>query len=194
MWSRFTSPGVLALAVVLIVLLVIWLRSRDIRAAIGLGVAFLLFMFICIFLMIKSETPEEQMKRKIEEMAAAVKAQNLDGIFLHISNDFHYGPLDKPGLRGHADRVLNSNPRGLESIEVWDFEKAEVSLPKGEEKGKGKIAFKVKPKGTEAPGDMYFRCIATFILDHDNQWRLAGFELFTQPNNQPVQIPQLPAF
>src|SRR5262245_20764493 len=82
MWSRlYTSPGVLALAVVIIVRLLIWLRSRDTRAAIGLAAAWLVFMLMCTYLLVRSETPAEQMKRKIEEMAAAVKAQSLVGIF-----------------------------------------------------------------------------------------------------------------
>src|SRR5262249_52742942 len=74
------------------------------RAAVArTGAAWLLVHFSALLF---GESDQQQIERKIREMAAAVKTADLDRIFRHISDDFRYRNHDKPAFRQKADEVM----------------------------------------------------------------------------------------
>lgn len=187
----FTSPVFLLLAVALLVLLFLWRRSDDNRFRNAAAVVAVLLLLWFGWQFVRKETPGEQMKRKTEAMAAAIQTRNLDAVFQHLSDEFRYGPMDKNRLRSVAQRYLDSNE--LSAIEVWDFKEAQVKEAQGDERASATIQFTVKPLGPSIPKEVWFRCASRWVLDADGQWRLAGFDLYRMPGNQPFSPPQFPA-
>jgi hypothetical protein len=129
------------------------------------------------------ETPREQMKRKIGEMARAVEARDIDGIFLHISDRFRFRNLDKAGFRRFVEGVAGDG--GVRKIKVWDFKFPEQT---------GKLEFRTSAEGplVMEPNQAYVR--AEFVLEEKGQWRLKGFEIFNPvvDSNSPWSLPGLP--
>lgn len=185
------SPVFLLLAVTLLVLLFLWRRSDDNRFRNAAAVVAVLLLLWFGWQFIRKESAAEQVERKLTEMAAAVKAKDLDGVFRHVSDDFRYGPVDKNRLRGIAQHQLTSGE--LTEIKVWDFQKAQLKEAQGNEKAAVTIQFQMKPVGPQIPQEIYFRCVARLVLDADGEWRVAGFDLYRMPGNQPFSPPQFPA-
>ena len=186
----FTSPVFLLLTVALLVLLFLWRRSEDNRFGKAAAVVAVLLVLWFGWQLFRKETPAEQMERKTTAMAKAIATRDLDAIFQHVSDDFRYGPMDKNRLRSVAQRYLDSGE--LSTIEVWDFEKAQVKEAQGDEQASATIQFTVKPKGRDIP-PVLFRCASRWTLEADGQWRLAGFDLYRMPGNQPFSPPMFPA-
>jgi len=186
----FTSPVFLLLTAALLVLLFLWRRSEDNRFGMAAAVVAVLLVLWIGWQFIRKESPAEQMERKTKEMAAAIQTRNLEAVFQHVADDFRYGPMDKNRLRGVAQRYLDSGE--LSTIEVWDFKDAQVKEAQGDEKASATIQFTVKPKGRDIP-PVLFRCASRWVLDADGQWRLAGFDLYRMPGNQPFSPPMFPA-
>jgi hypothetical protein len=186
----FTSPVFLLLTAALLVLLFLWRRSEDNRFGKAAAVVAVLLVLWFGWQLIRMNSRAAQMERKTREMAAAIQTRNLDAVFQHISGEFRYGPMDKSRLRGVAQRYLDSGE--LNSIEVWDFEEPQVKEAQGDEKASAILQFRVKPKGRDIP-EVFFRCASRWVLDADGQWRLAGFDLYRMPGNQPFSPPMFPA-
>ncbi len=184
-WFHENNTTIYALLVVaLIVLGVVWFRTKDRRIQHGfLGLSALLVGLI-LFDKFGPLSPGRQMRQKITAMAGAVKLNKMDVITQHVADRFEYEGLNKEAMTRTVQGFINSGD--LSEIVVWDFEQPEVTL------GKGKIAFKAKPKGNAIPGEYYFRCVAQFVLEADGQWRMNTFEIFTQPHGHLVRIPQMP--
>jgi hypothetical protein len=126
--------------------------------ALLIGVYFLLDRLV--------ETRREEIKRKVREMAAAVRTRNVDRIFSHISEQFHLQNMNRATFRGYVEAALEN--REVEELEVWDEQFPDDS---------GRVNFRAVPKGGRFGGGAQFLVRGQFGLDPDGQWRLRGFEI-----------------
>jgi hypothetical protein len=131
------------------------------------------------------ETHWEEIERKLQEMARAVSARNVDGVMAHISERFNAQGLDRAGLRGMVDRAIQT--RLVENLTIWD-----VVVPDSS----GRVTFMAKPSGSRLPTEVAnvpgFRIRGEFVQDADGQWRLRTFEVFGPAGGGSIPIPQLP--
>jgi hypothetical protein len=131
------------------------------------------------------ETDSQQIERKIRAMAAAVKSNNVDRIFSHISESFHFGSHDKASFRRRAEEVIRA--RDVEEVIVWDFERGDIAR----DKRTAKMSFMVKARSSWRGSEAGYRCDADFVLDPDGQWRMGGFQLFNPFRaNEPIPLPR----
>jgi hypothetical protein len=159
---------------------------------VGAGAAGGLIGLLCLLVflapLIFGESDSQQIERKVREMAAAVKADNLDEAFRHISREFRFEGLDRPAFRQKAQEAIRR--QRVEDVVVWEFEHREISR----QRRTAKVRFMVKVKGdwrgSEAAG---YRCDADFVLDPDGQWRLRTFQIFNpfMESDQPIRVPGL---
>jgi hypothetical protein len=168
-----------------------WFTTRRRYYALGAGTAVVLLGLICVlrFLLplLFGETDAQQIKRKIEDMAAGVKAHNVQQIFRNISEEFRFGSHDKASFRRRAEEVLRS--REVDEVIFWEFESGEISR----EKRTAKVSFMVKARGNWRGSEAGYPCEADFVLDPDGQWRMKGFQLFKPfvDSKEPMPIPGL---
>jgi hypothetical protein len=126
------------------------------------------------------ETRNEQIARKLFEMARAVREQNADRIFQHISDQFRVQEMDRDAFRRSVETALRRGT--VNDLVVWD-----VKFPDDT----GRVSFQVKPKGSLFQHDEFFGIRAVFVLDNDGQWRLTSFEVFG-PAGGAIPIPAMP--
>jgi hypothetical protein len=179
-------PIYIVLGVVALGLLVGLWMTRKRGYALGLGgvaVAALLVWLLTILI----PTDQKRIVAAIEDMRAGVREGSAERIFRNISEDFHFGGMNRAGFRGLVEQHLAH--RDVDDIIVWDIDQAEVKRqPSG---GTATTTFMVKPRANGVPDDRFFRVFATFVLEN-GQWRLKGFELRDPVVNQPVPIPGMP--
>jgi hypothetical protein len=171
----------LALAVAALILLGLWVRNRK-RGWLA-GVAVVALLGLAYFLLDRVvETGREQIARKLQEMAAAVKARNTDGIFRHISDTFRVQGRDKASFRADVDGILRSG--GVSDLEVWNAQVTDDN---------GGVSFFAKPKGRLPGTDAYYLVRARFVKEGDGQWRLDSFQVFKPfaDTTTPLDIPHL---
>jgi hypothetical protein len=197
--GRQTVYVVLAAAAV--VLLVAWWQTRKRYWLIGAGAMVgLIGLYFLLDRLV--ETDREQVVRKVQEMAAAVKARNIDGIFTHVSDEFRLDGLDKASFRNSAEQAI-IRLRRVEEVEVWDFHVPSDFRSPHESRVGGstrptqvaQVGFQAKPKG-KGPGleeGVGYPCEARFVRDPDGQWRLLDFQVFkpVSDTKEPLPIPQL---
>jgi hypothetical protein len=171
----------LFLAVVAVILLGLWWRDRRRGwlfgvAAVGvlIGIYFLLDRLV--------ETRSEQISRKLQEMAAGVKAGDTERIFLHVSDRFTFAGLNKAAFQAAVDRILQA--RRVTDLAIFDFQPLDE---------RGRVFFRAKPIGDEQGLNIAYIVRAQFVRDPDGQWRLQSFEVFNPVvnTNTPMQVPQL---
>jgi hypothetical protein len=166
-----------------------WWRTKRRYYMFGAGAAVLLVGVVCLLVyllpLVFGETDSQQIERKIREMAAGVKARNLDRIFRHVSDSFHFGSLDKTAFRQRAEQIIRR--RDVEEVVVWDFERGEIAR----EKRAGTMSFTVKARSNLRGSELPYRCEADFVLDSDGQWRMRGFQIFNPivESKEPIHIP-----
>jgi len=182
----------LLLIVAVIVLAVIWYRGRDRRvlAALGgvAGALILLFLISGLVRLVGGKTDQELIVEAIEDMAAGVRAQDLDRIFAHVSDTFDLdSTTTKPMLREFARRKFDNGD--VTDILVWDFGHAVVIPARDGAPATATIHFKVKPKAEGIEG--YWECDAVFVKEPDGQWRLQSFKVFLPQHKDPMPIPGL---
>jgi hypothetical protein len=169
-----------------------WWRTRRRAYAVGAGTAGGLIGILCLLVfllpLILGESDSQQIERKVREMAAAVKAGNLDQAFRHISPEFRFGGLDRPAFRQKAAEAIRHHR--IEDVVVWEFEHRELSRLRRA----ARVSFMVKVKGNWEGSDVaVHRCDADFVLDPDGQWRMRAFQIFNpfMESDQPLRIPGL---
>jgi hypothetical protein len=123
------------------------------------------------------ETPHEQIKRKLHEMADAVKTRNLDRIFAHISEQFNVQGMNKAAFRTYVESQFSI----VEDLAVWGEQFPDDS---------GRIVFRAKPKGPRIPEQFQAIVDAEFVRDPDQEWRLRRFEVRLGLGGSPVPLPQ----
>lgn len=181
------SSVYLLLGVAAIVVGFLWLRTRNRRYGYGMaGIAALFALFFVINLT-RSETDGEQIERKVKEMAAAVKAKNLDGAFQHVSDQFRRGGIDKPAMRGFAKNVVDRDE--LTDFQVSKFERVKFHRAAGNGPEIATITFRVKVITTD--NVVPFRVECDFVRDPDGQWRVKDFRLYLLNRTDEYQVPGL---
>jgi hypothetical protein len=184
-WLFEGSPTVyLILGVAALILLGLGLRTRQRKYALGLGVVAVLagLVWLADFLVV---TDREQIVNKIKAMTDSVARKDVEGIFQHMTRDFHFRSMDRNKFRAYVEGAIRSG--GVDEVAVWDFEPGEVSR----EKRTGTVTFKAKPVGRWAMGTEFSLVRAEFVLESDGQWRMRSFELFNPfiDTTQPWQFP-----
>jgi hypothetical protein len=170
----------LALAVAALVLLGLWTRDRKRGWLLGVGVvgAFVLAYFLLDRFV---ETGREQVGRKLQEMAAAVKARSADRIFAHISDRFTFQGMNKAAFRGYVEGVMS---RGwVTDLTIWDVDAPDSTS--------GQVRFRAKPRGSLQGIEAPWVVRARFVQESGGEWRLESFTI-SSPLDAPVDIPQLP--
>ena len=123
------------------------------------------------------ETDREQIVRKINEMAAAVNARNLNAAFVHISDQFrsHRG-LSKSELRAAAQMHLDS--RHVESVQLWDIQ---FEGRPERERGEIHVFFSAKTHGVQ---EFLADCNAIFAFHPEHGWQMRSFRLLKPQSNE----------
>jgi hypothetical protein len=127
------------------------------------------------------ETRREQIGRKLQEMAVAVKKGDVSRIFEHISDQFRLGGLNKAAFRKSVEGYLNRGE--VDDLEIWNVQFLD---------DEGRVAFHAKPKGRLPGTDAFYLVRAQFVLEN-GQWRLHSFQVFNpySDSNTPLDIPYL---
>lgn len=128
------------------------------------------------------ESPRESIVGVLKGIESASQSKDYDTAFGHISDNFKYHSLDKPGLRERARqlqalsqvegvKIVGMDRKGFDKKDDTTFEQA----------------FEIMPLGV--PGNTYrYDCVGTFRKEND-RWRLIGI-VFKQ-NGQEVTPPGL---
>jgi|GEM_PF-2288540 hypothetical protein len=161
-------------------------QSRQRRicfAAAAVAVVALAGLVICDRLF---ESDREQIVRKLRVMSVAVRENDLNRVFEHISPRFKKGAHDKQSLRSFADSARRAGQ--VTEIKIWD-ENLESLEP---ETGRAVVRFSVKFVGS-AGTDVPYMCRAHFSKESDGQWRLHNFDIYNPlvDQNTPMSIPGL---
>jgi hypothetical protein len=170
------------LGVVAVILFLVWWRTRTRAVLLAAGaVALLAGVYLLLSLLV--ETPRKQIERELQEMAAAVKARNTDGIFKHIAREFSFRGMDRAQFRGSVDTVLQ---RGLvDDLVIYDVEWREP----GDNRMRP-VEFMAKPKGPALGDQPAYRVRARFVLEDDGQWRMQSFEVYNPvAGKEPMDFP-----
>ncbi len=173
------------LGVVAVLLLLVWWRNRQraflIAAAVAVALAGVYFL-----LSLTVETPRAQIARKLQEMASAVKARDVDGVFKHIAKDFTFRGQDRAAFRGYVDMVLK---RGwIDELVIYDED-----WPAGGDERTRIVSFMAKPKSAALGDQPAYPVEAKFVREADGQWRMQGFEVYNPvAGKQKMDIPNLP--
>jgi hypothetical protein len=179
---KFTAYFVLAAG--LVASLAFWWRSRN-RRLIGVAAACAVLL-LCVFVLDRAiETDGEQMSRKVQAVAAAVTANEMDAVFQHVSESFDRGGVDKKRFR---EFCTSERSRGqITEVQVWNLTPQDVSRPN--RTAAVRFNFKARGNGGESPSNWDAK--VTFTLDPDGQWRVKTFDVYDMLNqsNTPIPIP-----
>jgi hypothetical protein len=126
------------------------------------------------------ETRREQIERKLQVMAAAVRTRNVDAIMEHISEQFRFQNMDRSAFRGMVDGAVRNG--AVNDLVVWNVQFPDDS---------GRVTFMAKPKGSRVQDNAGFLVRAEFVQDADGQWRLRTFQVFFPSGGEPVTVPQI---
>jgi hypothetical protein len=177
----------LALGAGAVLLVALWTRDRRRRWLIGVGVlAGLAGVYFLLDRLV--ETPTEQIRRKLDEMGAGVKARDAGAIFRHLSDGFRFRGMDKAAFRKWVEPMLEGGQ--VTEVRIWDV--AIPEPPRGN--GPVRVHFRAKPLGPMTSGVEQAIVHAEFVRDPDGQWRLKGFEISNPvvDTDKPWDIPGLP--
>jgi len=157
----------LFIGTLVIILGALWYREPTRRALVRFAVVAALvggyWLFAAVF-----ESPREEAVRRMQAMADASVARNLDELFKHVSKKFQYkGGLDAAGLRASAERA----PAEWGGAAVSGFDRDEVVYVDDKTV---KIGFFATAKGL----GVVFWCVATFQKESDGAYRLVTFLLY----------------
>ena len=164
----------------------LWIRQER-KWLYGLGAVAVLAALVALldYLIV---TDFERMQLHVKDMAGAVATKDVDRIFSHISPDFRKGGADKKLFRGLVQQAIKSGE--VTELAVWEFERGDFAP----DNKHAKVLFLVKGRGPHLGQKEYLRCVATFVLEPDGQWRMTTYEL-TDPitaKGEPIDIPGLP--
>ncbi len=182
-----------SLAAVAIVLLLAWQQTRKRLCLVGFGAA-LGLMGLYYLLDRLVEAPREQVVRKLQEMAAAVRARDVNAISNHISERFTWRGMNRAQFRALLEGLLQG--RQVDEVEVWDIHfpdesRAPTSLAGPQDPPETiLVSFWGKARGGQGIPNTGNPYEARFVRDPDGQWRMLHFEVFNPVlSNQPETIP-----
>ena len=169
--------GRLAVYVVLAVmaapLLYVGIQRRERRYLVA-GSVIVALIGVYFLLSRLRETDRAQVRRKLEEMAAAVKDRDADRILAHVSEKFATQGMDRQKFRRYVEGRLRG--RWLEELAIWDIDFPDGAKPDAD--GIIRVTFRVRPKGPHLGTPPPFLGEASFVRDPDGQWRMTGFNVF----------------
>jgi ketosteroid isomerase-like protein len=186
-----------ALAVVALLLAARWWQTR--RGAWLVGAACALALIGVYYVLDRArETDREQIERKLQEMAAAVRPRDVRRICAHISESFQLQGVGKATFCEFADRMMRT--RQVTDLVVFDvgfppgfkssFEDRSGGAPRRTEQAR--VQLRAKPRGDAQGTNITYPVEATFVRDPDGQWRLQTFQVFSPGGlNETLPIPQL---
>ncbi len=179
------SSVYLLLAVAAIIVGFLWTRTRERRYLYGIGGIAGLFALVFLLNLVRGETDGEQIERRVKEMAAAVKAKDLDAAFRHVSDRFRRGGTDKATLRTFAQTVLDRGE--VNEFQVSKFERVRFRRVGDQEIGTIPFVVKVITNDAVYP----FRVEGDFVRDPDGQWRLKDFRVYFITSTEEYHVPGL---
>jgi hypothetical protein len=166
-----------------VLLLIAWWQNRWAWCLAGVGI---LLVLIGLYWLLDRlvETDREEITRKVEELAAAVRQKRLNAAFEHVSDQFRSpSGMTKQQFRDGAEREIHRYE--ITEIVVWDFEYPERP---SREKGTARASFRFKVKGSF--GDFIeHRCEPVFVYEPPRGWRLKSFKIFRPMPNEEVLLP-----
>jgi hypothetical protein len=168
-----------ALAALAAFFLLIWWQNRKRGWLICVGIAFGLVGLYALLDRIV-ETDREQLVRKIQEMAAAVNAQNVEALMEHISDNFR-SPRGKDKQQLRTD--VENYRKMIGNVHVWDI--IFVDTP-SREHPPAKVFFSAKTESGDRP--LLADCEATFDFDAQHGWRLQSIRLLKPQTTEEWQI------
>lgn len=172
--NRWTVCLILASAAV--ILLALWYRTRKRYYAVGVAVVAGLAALFFLIAALRGETDQQQIERKVRELAAAAQAADAEQIARHLAEDFR-SPGQKNRETFVADVVAQVRWQQVTEVVVWGFDFKEVSR----DQRTAKVRFSAKVKSGN--GDFTADVEADFVLESDDEWRLKGFKVFFPPNS-----------
>jgi hypothetical protein len=129
------------------------------------------------------ETDREQIERKLEEMAAGVRAHNTDTVFEHVSDNFRSpGGNNKAKFRDEAEGRITS----VTQLTVWNY-RYECKPERGKEFSGLRFRFKVVP--SQLAADPWFDCQPVWEYDAVKGWQVKGFKIFKPDTTEEIFIP-----
>jgi len=168
---------------------VAWWRTRERGYVYGLVLVVVLAGVYVGLTLIYGDTAKEQIKHRVQDIEAGVRADDMDRVFRNFSEKFQVkgssATFDKQGFRKAAEEAISKYGKPdflIDQIEVGTVDR---------ENGVGRVGFIVKVT-RKGGGDPLFmcRCVGTFAREEKNQWRLKTFELFNYVNaNDPIPLP-----
>ncbi|MFM7152163.1 MAG: hypothetical protein ACKO23_20230 [Gemmataceae bacterium] len=166
---------------IMILLGALWLRDRrkEWLYAVAVFAGLLGLLFLLDYMV---ETRQEQVERKLVEMADSVRKHDVDHIFRHISDKFQFQSLNKVGFRKYVESTFN---RGwIDDMVVWGFQPVDRQ---------GIVTFYAKPKGSITGKDVPYLVRAKFIEEARGEWKLESFQIFNPvvDTNRPLDLPTL---
>ena len=162
-----------------------WMQPRR-GYLIGLGAVIVLIGLLALvnFLV---DTDGKRIQRKVQAMAAAVAARDVEGIFRHVSADFRLRGMDRSQFRQRVEEHIRRGD--VQTLTVWEYQARDLSR----DQRSATVTFSVKGHGPTTSGVEFYNCRAQFVLDGDGEWRLRGFDLFLPQvdptTGQPIDLP-----
>jgi hypothetical protein len=175
------------LGVVSLILLFLWWRSRDRRYLYGIGGAAAIALLVALLGSFIA-TDFGNINGVIKEMGAAVQRKDTEGIFRHISDDFHVRSMSRAQFKAFVQQVVRNGE--VTEIRTWNEQLLNVSR-QGPTQGTATMRFSVKVLGPGGNDSLFGDCEATFILDKEGRWKLKGFEVFKPGSTEQFPIPGL---
>lgn len=161
-----------------------WYRTRKRWKAIVAGVcaALILGLFALDRLV---ESDDEQMVRKVKEVAAAISRNDVNSAFQHISESFERSGKNKRQFKSFCEGLLQAGR--VTDVQVWDLQAVDVVR----DKGSGAVEFHFKVRGSWGASPPNYFGKVEFVLDPDHQWRVKSFDVHDSLNQSktPVAIP-----
>jgi len=166
-----------------VLLLVAWWQNRWRWCLVGVGV--LLVLIGAYWLLDRLvETDREQIARKVQDMAAAVKQKNLDAAFTLFSDQFHSPTgMTKQEFRKQAQSHMDRYE--ITELVVWDLEFPERP---SREKGTATASFRFKVRGNFGEF-IEHRCEPVFAYEPPHGWRMIGFKIYQPLSQEEVKLP-----
>ncbi len=150
-------------------LLLVWWQIRKFLMLLGVVLAVVLIGFYAL-LDRAVETDREQLVRKVNELAAAVNARNVDALFENVSDSFH-SPRGEDKQKFH-ETVTNYIQQGaVNNVRVWDIV---CEGRPSRDRPPAHVLFSAK---AESGRELLADCDTTFDYDPQRGWRLKSIRL-----------------
>ncbi len=159
-------------------------RKRSLLVACGI-VAALIGVYFLLDRMV--ETGREQVRRKVQDLAAGVSARDADRVLAHVSERFSSQGRNKAAMRNYVEARLRE--RRIDELTVRDVTFPDTGAPAAE--AELRVTFRARPQSARHGPLPEFHVEATFGRDPDGEWRMTAFQFFNPvvDSRTPLQLP-----